>query len=76
MIFGIEVENPKEWVLTFNSDDFDDKIEGLSSQMTDEDFEILLILKELYFALNLSDILNNSVTDKNAKTGCKATKKV
>lgn len=68
VIFGIEVKNPKEWVLTFNSDDFDDKIEGLSSQMTDEDSEILLILKELYFALNLSDILNNSVTDKNAKT--------
>ncbi|POH05277.1 type II CRISPR RNA-guided endonuclease Cas9 [Fructilactobacillus lindneri] len=68
VIFGIDAENAKEWILTFNSDDFDDKIEGLSAQMTDEAGEILLILKELYFALNLSDILNNSVTDKNAKT--------
>ncbi|WP_395318699.1 type II CRISPR RNA-guided endonuclease Cas9 [Fructilactobacillus frigidiflavus] len=68
VIFGIDAENPKEWKLTFDSDDFDDKLDELSSQMTDEAGEILLILKELYFALNLSDILNNSVTNKNAKT--------
>lgn len=68
VIFGIEAENPKEWKLTFDSDEFDDKIDGLSVQMTDEAGEILSILKELYFALNLSDILNNSVTNKDAKT--------
>ncbi|KID42265.1 CRISPR-associated protein, SAG0894 family [Fructilactobacillus fructivorans] len=66
IIFGLEVDEPKDWSLTFNSDDFDDKISELEPQMTDEANEILLILKKLYFSINLSDILKDAETKKMA----------
>ncbi|USS90223.1 type II CRISPR RNA-guided endonuclease Cas9 [Fructilactobacillus carniphilus] len=61
VIFGIQAAaNAKEFSLTFNSDDFDDKIADLGSQITDEDQEILAILQKLYFAVDLAGILQNS----------------
>ncbi|USS87121.1 type II CRISPR RNA-guided endonuclease Cas9 [Fructilactobacillus cliffordii] len=60
VIFGIQdVTNANEFSLTFNSDDFDDKIMALGSQITDEDQEILAILQKLYFAVDLAGILQN-----------------
>ncbi|USS87955.1 type II CRISPR RNA-guided endonuclease Cas9 [Fructilactobacillus hinvesii] len=61
VIFGMQdLPNPKDFSLTFNSDDFDDKIAALGVQITDEDQEILMILQKLYFAIDLAGILQNS----------------
>ncbi|WP_413627462.1 type II CRISPR RNA-guided endonuclease Cas9 [Fructilactobacillus vespulae] len=68
VIFGLEVATPKDWSLNFDSDDFDDKIDNLSAEMTDECNSILVILKDLFFAVNLSGILSNAVSNRPAAT--------
>ncbi|USS93465.1 type II CRISPR RNA-guided endonuclease Cas9 [Fructilactobacillus ixorae] len=65
VIFGLQdVPNAKEFSLTFNSDDFDQKLADLGSQVTDDDQEIVAILQKLYFAVDLAGLLQNPVTGK------------
>ncbi|KRM92351.1 type II CRISPR RNA-guided endonuclease Cas9 [Fructilactobacillus florum] len=62
VILGVEATDPQAFKLQFSSDDFDDKIAELASELTDEANEILTVLQRLYFSLNLADILTNRQT--------------
>lgn len=59
IVIGANPENSKPYTLTLNDEDFDNKINELDD-LTDEQNEIIEIIREIFSALTLTDILRDS----------------
>lgn len=54
---GIEVDDAKAWTLSFNSEDFDDKLNGLEISDNDQAVQVVEVLRDLYSSILLAGIV-------------------
>ncbi|MHC9532590.1 type II CRISPR RNA-guided endonuclease Cas9 [Dellaglioa sp. L3N] len=57
ILSGVEVDDVKAWTLSFNAEDFDDKLNGLNISDNEQANRVIELLRELYSSVLLAGIV-------------------